>query len=95
MGLPEKTVALSPEQIAELNKKLSAMRHNVNNHLAMIVAASELLKRKPEMMERMLTNIMQQPDKIIAEVRCFSDEFESALGINRDGAFAVPPATLG
>ena len=95
MGLPEKTVALSPEQIAELNKKLSAMRHNVNNHLAMIVAASELLKRKPEMMERMLSNIMQQPDKIIAEVRCFSDEFESMLGINRDSAFAVPPATLG
>ena len=95
MGLPEKSVALSAEQVAELNKKLSAMRHNVNNHLAMIVAASELLKRKPEMMERMLTNIMQQPDKIIAEVRCFSDEFESALGIGRDSAFAMPPATLG
>ena len=95
MGLPEKTVALSPEKIAELNKKLSVMRHNVNNHLAMIVAASELLKRKPELMERMLDNIMQQPDKIISEVRCFSDEFELALGMGRDGAFAVPPATLG
>jgi hypothetical protein len=91
MGLPDKTVALAPEQIAELNKKLSTMRHNVNNHLAMIVAASELLKRKPELTERMLDNIMQQPDKIISEVRCFSDEFESLLGISRE-SFAMPPS---
>ena len=92
MGLPEKTVAIAPEQIAELNKKLSAMRHNVNNHLAMIVAASELLKRKPEMMERMLDNILQQPEKIISEVRSFSDEFEGLFGITRDTNFAFPPA---
>jgi hypothetical protein len=92
MALPEKSVALTPEQIAELNKKLSTMRHNVNNHLAMIVAASELMKRKPEMAERMLDNILQQPDKIISEVRSFSDDFESLLGISRDGAFAMPEA---
>ena len=91
MGLPDKSVALAPEQIAELNKKLSTMRHNVNNHLAMIVAASELLKRKPEMMERMLDNIMQQPEKIIKEVRSFSDEFEAHFGITRDTNFALPP----
>ena len=91
MGLPEKTVALAPEQIAELNKRLSAMRHNVNNHLAMIVAASELLKRKPEMMERMLDNILQQPEKIISEVRGFSDQFEALFGITRDANFAIPP----
>jgi hypothetical protein len=94
MGLPEKSVALAPEQIAELNKKLSAMRHNVNNHLAMIVAASELMKRKPELMERMLDNIMQQPDRIIGEVRSFSDEFEALLGISRDSSFPIPQ-TLG
>ncbi len=89
MALPDKTVALAPEQIAELNRKLSAMRHNVNNHLAMIVAAAELQKRKPELTERMLENILQQPDRIISEVRSFSDEFEATLGITRDG-FVMP-----
>ena len=92
MGLPEKSVALAPEQIAELNKKLSTMRHNVNNYLAMIVAASELLKRKPELAERMIDNIMAQPEKIISEVRTFSDEFESQMGISRDSGFAFPSA---
>jgi hypothetical protein len=38
----------------------------------------------------MLDNILQQPDKIISEVRVFSDEFESALGISRE-SFVIPP----
>lgn len=92
MALPEKTVALTPDQVAELNEKLSIMRHNVNNHLALIVAASELLKRKPEMAQRMLDNIMQQPDRIISEVRTFSDSFESILGITRDMSGIVFPS---
>jgi hypothetical protein len=89
MPLPEKPVALSPEQIVELNKKLSTMRHNVNNHLALIVAATELLKRKPDLAQRMLENIMKQPERIISEVRVFSDEFETAMGIKRE-SFMVP-----
>lgn len=92
MGLPDKTVELTPEKVAELNEKLSIMRHNVNNHLALIVAACELLKRKPEMAQRMLDNIMQQPDRIISEVRTFSDDFETVVGITRDMSGIVFPS---
>jgi hypothetical protein len=84
MGLPDKSVALSAEQIADLNKKLSVMRHNVNNHLALIVAASELIRRKPEMSQRLIENIIQQPERIIAELRAFSTDFENALGVARE-----------
>ena len=93
MSLPDKPLALTPEQVAELNEKLSTMRHNVNNHLALIVAAAELLKRKPELAERMLDNIIKQPDRIIAEVRTFSDDFEAILGIRRDTSDVVFPST--
>jgi len=58
-------------------KKLSTMRHDINNILALIVAASELIKRKPEMAAKMIENIGQQPDRIIAAIRAFADEFES------------------
>lgn len=93
MGLPDKPVTLSPEQLGELNKKLSMMRHNVNNHLALIVAASELIRRKPEMAARLIENIGQQPDRIIAEIRSFSDELEAAFGIKRDVVVpSNPPA---
>jgi hypothetical protein len=91
MGLPENAVTLSPQQVDELNQKLSMMRHNVNNQLALIVAASELIRRKPEMAPRLIENIAQQPDRIIAEMRSFSDEFEAAFALKRP-VTPEPPA---
>ena len=95
MGVPDHSIALSTEQIAELNQKLSVMRHNVNNHLALIVAASELIRRKPEMAPRLIENIMQQPERIIAEMRACSDGFEAAVGVNRNISFKGHEQPLG
>src|SRR4051812_3097144 len=95
MGLPENSIALSPDQIADLNKKLSVMRHNVNNHLALVVAASELIRRKPEMSQRLVENIMQQPERIMAEIRSFSTDLEALIGITRETTFASSSLPLG
>jgi hypothetical protein len=83
MGLPTNPVTLTPEQIAALNKHLSALRHDVNGDLALIVAAAELIKLNPEMIPRMLNTLMEQPQKIRDRADKFSAEFEKALGITR------------
>ena len=84
MGLPGQPLTLSPGEIEALSQSLSTTRHNVNNQLALIVAATELIRRKPEMAGRLLENMAQQPDKIIEELRSFSDTFEKMLHITRD-----------
>jgi len=84
MGLPSQTVPLSPEQVAQLHRKLSDLRHNVNNHLALIVAALELIRRKPEMVDRMVSNLTEQPQKILEEIKKFSEELERSLKITHD-----------
>ena len=84
MGLPSAPVTLPTEEIKLLNEKLSTLRHNINNHLSLIVAASELIRHRPEMAARMAATVSEQPDKIIAEMTRFSSEFEQALGITRD-----------
>ncbi len=84
MALPQTPVTLTPEQIEELNEKLSKTRHDVNNCLSLIVAAIELTRRKPELAARMTDTIAQQPDKIINELRDFSAEFEKTFGITRE-----------
>ncbi len=84
MGLPDKPVTLSPAQVEELNKKLSEARHNVNNFLALIIAASELIKRKPDTTARMVDTMAEQPAKIMEEFQKFSREFERTLSINRE-----------
>jgi len=83
MVLPEQPVTLTVEQIAELNRSLSAMRHDINNQLTLVLAASELIRAKPHMAERMATTLVEQPAKVTSALAKFSSEFELALGIKR------------
>ena len=85
MGLPTQPVTLSVEKIEELSKKLSTLRHNINNYLALIVASTELIKFKPDpdTAQRMAGTLMAQPPKITDEIAKFSGDLEKALGIDR------------
>jgi cob(I)alamin adenosyltransferase len=83
MGLPSQPVTLTVEQLEELNKKLSTMRHDINNNLSLIMAAVELIRYKPQMAERMMVTLSEQPPKITESLKKFSSEFEQTLGITR------------
>ena len=83
MGLPAQPVTLSVDQIDALNQKLSATRHDINNHLSMIMASAELIRMKPEMASRMSEKLINLPGKITELVKEFSTEFERTLGITR------------
>ena len=83
MGLPSQPVTLTVEQIDELSRKLSNMRHDINNHLSLIVAAAELIKLNPDLAKRMCATLAEQPPKISEEMARFSDAFEASLGIAR------------
>jgi len=83
MGLPEVSVTLTPAQIDELNKKLGKMRHDINNNLALMLAGAELAKLKPDVAEKMLDRLIEQPAKITTQLKEFSAEFEKAFGITR------------
>ena len=83
MPLPTEPVTLSVEQMGELNRQLADLRHDINNYVSLILASAELLRRRPETAERMLANLNEQPPKILAAVRQFSDDLEAALRITR------------
>jgi len=83
MELPVEPVTLTVEQIADLNKKLADMRHDINNKLSLIMAAVDVLQYKPHMIERMVATMNEQPPKIIEAMAKFSAEFELIFGIKR------------
>ncbi|MGC3960469.1 MAG: hypothetical protein QM813_21830 [Verrucomicrobiota bacterium] len=80
---PSQPAALTGTQIEELNKQLSTMRHDINNHLSLMMAAVELVRRKPEAAERMAGTLSEQPMKITQAMKKFSNEFETTLGLRR------------
>ena len=83
MGLPSQPVTLTIEQLGELNRQLSNMRHDINNNLSLIVAAAELIRHKPQVAERMMATLAEQPAKITAAITKFSTSFEQTFGITR------------
>lgn len=83
MALPNHPVTLSIEEVDQLNRKLSTMRHDINNQLSLIVAAVELIRHKPDLAMRMITTVAEQPAKIGESIKKFSGEFETALRISR------------
>jgi hypothetical protein len=83
MQVPEQQVVLTSEQVASLSRKLAELRHGINNQLSLIVAATELIRRKPEMGQRTLDTLAAQPQRIADAVQEFSTEFEKVMGLRR------------
>jgi hypothetical protein len=94
MRMPSEPVNFTVEEIRELNQKLSTLRHDINNNLSLILAASELIRHKPQMTERMLTTLCEQPPKITAAIAKFSTEFEQAFHIDRQAAKTIQNSDL-
>jgi hypothetical protein len=84
MRLPSEPILLTVEQIGELNRRLSKLRHDVNNNLSLITASVELIRRRPENSERLLNLLVEQPQEVAKILAGFSADMESALGIKRD-----------
>src|SRR5258706_2361129 len=76
MRLPSQPVTLSIEQLDELNKKLSTMRHDINNHLSLIMAAVELLRHKPQLAERMMATFTEQAPTVTQAINTVFRGFE-------------------
>ncbi len=83
MGLPTEPVSVSVQQLEELKKRLSTLRHDVNGDLALVVASAELIKLNPDSAPRMLATLLEQPPKIREKLDKFSAELEKVLGIGR------------
>lgn len=82
MNAPTATeCTLTPSQVAELNQHLSTMRHDINNHISLIMAAVELIRCKPEAADRMANTLVNQPVKIAEAMKTFSTQFETTLGL--------------
>lgn len=83
MGLPSQPVTLTADEIAALNDKLATVRHDINNHLSLMMATVEMMRLKPQSAEQFIEKMMAQPTRITAAMAAFSAEFERALGITR------------
>jgi hypothetical protein len=72
-------IQLTPEQARHIVGELRKMRHDINNHLAVIMATAELLRERPDMAERLLPSLAAKPASISTSIKAFSAEFEKVF----------------
>jgi hypothetical protein len=84
MVSPDQPVNATPEQVAQFQERLRATRHSVNNSLAMIVAATELWRLRPQEADRMLAKVVEQTDQISKDLTALATRFEGSFGLAED-----------
>ena len=81
MDLPTQAVTLDVPQVEELARHFSSLRHDVNGCLALVVAATELIRYNPAVLTRMSNTLVEQPPRIAGKTREFVHQCERALGL--------------
>ncbi len=92
MDLPTQPVTLQVPQVEDLARHFASFRHDVNGCLALVVAATELIRYNPDLVKRMATPLVEQPPKIAGKVREFVEQCERTLGLRAATEAAWYPA---
>ena len=78
MSEPARTVSL--EEIAELQKKFSEIKHAINNALAVMMALSEMSQRRPDYSEKLATTVLAKAPQIVTSLQEFTQALNQKAG---------------
>jgi hypothetical protein len=80
---------VSPEELAQLQKKFSEIKHSINNALAVMMALSEMSQRRPDYAEKLATTVLSKAPQIVSSLQEFTKILNEKAGTAPDG---VPDA---
>ena len=80
MNEPNRT--LSAEELSQLQKKFSEIKHGINNALAVMVALSEMSQRRPDYAEKLASNVLQKVPQIVSNLQEFTALLNEKAGVN-------------
>ena len=70
--MTEPTVSIPPEEIAQLQKKFSEIKHSINNALAVMMALSEMSQRRPDYSEKLASTVLAKAPQIVTSLQEFT-----------------------
>jgi hypothetical protein len=79
MKEPNRT--LSPDELAQLQKKFSEIKHSINNALAVMMALSEMSQRRPDYAEKLATTVLNKAPQIVSSLQEFTQILNEKAGV--------------
>ena len=71
----------SPEELVELQKKFSEIKHSINNALAVMMALSEMSQRRPDYSEKLATTVLSKAPQIVSGLQEFTQLLNEKVGV--------------
>ena len=68
----EPNPTLSAEELAQLQKKFSEIKHSINNALAVMMALSEMSQRRPDYSEKLASTVLTKAPQIVSGLQEFT-----------------------
>ena len=68
------------EEIAQLQKKFSEIKHSINNALAVMMALSEMSQRRPDYSEKLASAVLSKAPQIVTSLQEFTQVLNEKAG---------------
>src|SRR5204863_680669 len=79
MSDPDRTI--SQEEIVELQKKFSEIKHVINNALAVMMALSEMSQRRSDYSEKLASTVFRKAPQIVSILQEFTQALNEKAGL--------------
>jgi hypothetical protein len=76
----EPNPTLSSEEMAQLQKKFSEIKHSINNALAVMMALSEMSQRRPDYSEKLASTVLTKAPQIVSSLQEFTQALNEKAG---------------
>ena len=73
--------SISQEDLAQLQKKFSEIKHLINNALAVMMALSEMSQRRPDYAEKLATTVLAKAPQIVSSLQEFTQALNEKAGV--------------
>lgn len=72
---------ISHEELVQLQKKFSEIKHSINNALAVMMALSEMSQRRPDYAEKLAATVLSKAPQIVSGLQEFTQALNEKAGV--------------
>src|SRR3954467_5569528 len=73
--------SISQEELVQLQKKFSEIKHAINNALAVMMALSEMSQRRPDYSEKLASTVFRKAPQIVSILQEFTQALNEKAGL--------------
>ena len=83
MSDPDRSI--TAEELAQLQRKFSEIKHSINNALAVMMALSEMSQRRPDYAEKLASTVLSKAPQIVSSLQEFTQALNEKAGVKPEG----------